>query len=111
MYIQLKQDWGAKYNIMFTTEQYVSGNTRIAMHYYDEDCEQYLPFASLTVNLVGEHCDEDCGFIDTNNLGNNIIQWLIDNNLAMQTGRFGKSGFCVYPEVKFNMDEVKKYVR
>ena len=89
MYIQLKQDWGAKYNIMFTTEQYVSGNTRIAMHYYDEDC----------------------GFIDTNNLGNNIIQWLIDNNLAMQTGRFGKSGFCVYPEVKFNMDEVKKYVR
>ena len=110
MTITLQEDWGEKYDIIFKLSEYMNGKLAVAMEYYDKDYEQFMPYAVLTVNLVGEICGENCAFVDTNNLGEKIIKWLVDNNLGKPTGRYGKSGFCTYPEVKFNMDEVKKYV-
>ena len=60
------------------------------------------PFATISVNLVGEDLtDKDCFFVDTNN-----CPWaesfLEDNGIAKPTGNIGFSGFCVYPEYRVN---------
>lgn len=68
----------------------------------------YEPWSDLTVNL-GIKCEENCAFIDTNNNGNDIIDWLEANGLGTKTGRYKPSGFCVYPEFEFNMEELLKY--
>lgn len=68
------------------------------------------PWGDLTVNL-GVPMEPDCAFIDTNNCGDGVIDWLIENNIAIPTGDWGRSGFCIYPEVRFNkefLDKVKE---
>ena len=66
-------------------------------------------WSSLTVNLSVK-CANDCAFIDTNNNGEEIIDWLVSHNLGSPTGRIKASGWCVYPEFKFNVDELMKHV-
>ena len=67
------------------------------------------PWQNLTVNLSVK-CAPDCGFIDTNNNGEEIIDWLIENNLGKPTGKIRASGWCVYPEFKFNVSELEKHL-
>ena len=71
-------------------------------------CDNYEPFATLTVNLdESASCKEDCAFIDTNN-----CPWagtfIRDNNLGVPTGRYGYSGFCTYPEYKFDLSKLQQ---
>lgn len=68
----------------------------------------YEPWSDLTVNLDTK-CAENCAFIDTNNNGDEIIDWLEAHGLGTTTGRYKASGFCVYPEFEFNMEELLKY--
>ena len=102
-------DWGEDYEIALVATEYVGGNLAIAMEHYDNEAQQLMPYATLTVNLVNEVCEENCAFVDVNNLGPGILEWISTNKLGAPTGRYGKSGFCVYPEIKFNMDEVRKH--
>lgn len=68
------------------------------------------PWSDLTVCLDTE-CKPNCSFIDTNNNGNEIINWLIENKLGKLTDRMELSGWwCLYPEFEFNMDELMKHV-
>lgn len=67
------------------------------------------PWSNLTVNLSVK-CADDCAFIDTNNNGDEIITWLVSNKLGKPTGRIKASGWCTYPEFKFNVDELMKHV-
>ena len=56
------------------------------------------PFGTLSVNLVEETLTNDrCFFVDTNNCPF-AESFLIENKIAIPTGNFGFSGFCVYPE-------------
>lgn len=67
------------------------------------------PWSTLTVNFSTK-CADNCAFIDTNNNGTEIIDWLVENNLGKVTGFARASGWCVYPEFKFNMNELMKHV-
>ncbi len=62
-------------------------------------------YAVLTVNLP-ESGSLAWGtqFIDTNNHPW-AYGWLIDNGLAEPTDILGRSGFCVYPAMKFHLPE------
>lgn len=100
-----KSQWGGEYEIGLTVNHYLENNNLfVGMVCYNGE-----PFANLTVNL-SVPCDENCAFIDTNNLGMGIMAWLEKNNLGTQTFRFQRSGFCEYYEFKFDMDKVKKYL-
>lgn len=58
------------------------------------------PWSDLTVNL-GVKCEENTAYIDVNNNGPEILDFIIDNGLGVPTGKMLPSGFCVYPEVRF----------
>lgn len=97
MYEYIK--YGADRKIALVKNTYTQ-NDNLAIQMISHDGEFPEPWNSLTVNLSGK-CDTDCAFIDVNNNGADIINWLIKNDIAHPTGRTEVSGFCAYPEVKF----------
>lgn len=100
--------YGETNEISFRLGNYVVDKSLYVGLLYDEG--GYLaPWSNLTVNL-GIKCADNCAFIDTNNNGNDIIAWLEDNGLGKQTGRTGESGWCLYPEFEFNMDQLMEHV-
>ena len=100
--------WGKVHPMTFEIQHYLdNGNLYVGLLSNDEGYPE--PWQNLTVNL-GVTCNENCGFIDTNNNGNGIIDWLVENGLCKPTGRIKASGFCMYPEFEFNMEKLKEYV-
>ena len=81
-----------------------NGNLAIRMVCAESDWKE--PFASLTVNL-NVKLPENQAYIDTNNL-RCAFDFVLLHNLGEIIG-FGQSGFCTYPLIEFNLDEVKKY--
>ena len=72
--------------------------------------EYFEPYCDITVNIPEEKLSgESCAFVDTNNAPF-ITEFLEKHNLAEPTGRLGFSGFCVYPEYKFNTEEISKHL-
>lgn len=101
MSIKLNQ-CGKNWNITFEISSYAfGGGLAILMNCKDE------PYATLTVNLEEFPTEDNKAFVDTNNLGNEIVDWIIENDLGELTGRIGTSGYCVYPEVAFNINKIK----
>lgn len=101
--------WGFDNPITFRLDHYAENNNLyVGMITHADGYPE--PYSDLTVNLSVK-CDENCAFIDTNNNGDRIVEWLITNKLAALTGRVRQSGFCVYPEMKFDMVELMKYVQ
>ena len=102
--------WGTTHKITFEINSYrENDNLAIGMLCWDEEYGWAEPWSMLTVNLSIK-CAPNCAFIDTNNNSDSIIYWLTNNKLGKLTGRVVQSGFCIYPEFEFDMDEVKKYV-
>lgn len=95
-----------------TTVQY-SCNNRVGlqMYYYDEECETYFPYATLTVNIP-EHAitNSNCVFLDTNNAPFSLDLLCKKLRCAKPTGKFVQSGFCLYPEVELNPERLSKYI-
>ena len=97
------------YDIYFNVDSYKYGDgLALQLLYKDEDA--ILPYAMLTVNLEEFSTYGNKAFVDINNLGDEILQWIEDNNIGIQTSRLGFSGFCIYPEVEFNMEEINKHL-
>ena len=66
------------------------------------------PYAPLTVNIPESRANFGCAFVDTNNFS--AAEKLIkDYKLGTPTGHFARSGFCTYPEYRFNLNEIKKH--
>lgn len=75
-----------------------------------EDADTHEPFATLTVNLSesGFSCEEDCAFVDTNNLPG-AREFILSNELGLPTGRLGYSGYCIYLEYRFYLDKLEEH--
>lgn len=66
------------------------------------------PFANLTVNLPGFPESGNLAFINANNFPEAEV--LISKyKLGVPTGEVRHSGFCSYPEYRFDIEELKKY--
>lgn len=99
--------YGNNYPMTFNLDHYAA-NENLYVGLVTNTEGYYEPWSDLTVNL-GIKCAENCAFIDTNNNGNDIIDWLEAHGLGTATGRYKASGFCVYPEFKFNMEKLLQY--
>lgn len=63
-------------------------------------------YAVITVNLPDSIVlPQGTQFIDTNNYPW-IYNWLIENGIAAPTGCFARSGYCLYPAMKFRQDTI-----
>lgn len=101
--------WGRDNPITFILDNYAENNNLyIGMMTHADGYPE--PYSDLTVNLSVK-CAKDCAFIDTNNNGCDIVGWLITNKLAILTGNVRGGRFCVYPEMKFDMVELAKYIQ
>lgn len=72
---------------------------------YVEDRNEFEPEAVITVNLPDMERNAGCQFIDTNNNGEAVLDWLVLYELGVPTGRYAASGHCMYPEVDFYRSE------
>ena len=105
-YMQMEA-WNTVYDTCIEVGSYMYGG---GLYLSLQDlCEDGLePYADLTVNLPGYQCENSCAFVDTNNF-TQAEKLIAEYKLGKPTGRIGYSGYCVYPEYKFDMDEVRKY--
>lgn len=98
--------YGKIFKLMLARSTYTYGN-RLAVLAFEEDGER---FASISVNIPEEMLTDEkaCCFIDTNN-----CPWapafLEKYELAEFTGNIGFSGFCVYPEYRFDLTKLKEF--
>ena len=99
--------WGKEHPMSFAVGKYYNGNLRVDLLSNEDGYP--MPWQNLTVNLDVK-CKENCGFIDVNNNGMAIIDWLLDNKLGRILSREKVSGFCVYPEFEFDMQRLAEYV-
>lgn len=69
------------------------------------------PWSNLTVNLRDSaRCKSNCAYIDVNNNGDEIIDWLVRNGFGDVTEKLAISSFCIYPEFEFNMEVLMEHV-
>ena len=63
------------------------------------------PIATATVNIPDTTTSIDEIIVDTNNCGNEIIDWLYDNKfiISKTPTRWTHSGYCSYPIFKVDM--------
>lgn len=100
--------YGKDHPLTFIVDSYLqNGNLYVGLITHEEGYPE--PWSNLTVNF-GAKCKENCAFIDINNNGREIIDWLVENNLGSLTEYVMPSGFCEYPEFEFNMDVLMQYV-
>lgn len=95
-----------EYDIRLVKSHYASdGNLAVAMLDTEDDSIVNV----ITVNLdESSACEKDHAYIDTNNNGLELIDWLERNNIAKTTGYAAVSGYCIYPEVKFNSEVLEQ---
>jgi len=90
------------YNVSIETSTYYCGDN-LAISLITEDGE---PFAILSVNLPEWTLPKDKAFVDTNNCPW-AEKFIVDNKLGRPTGITGTSGYCVYPQYKFDVEKLK----
>lgn len=107
--INLKK-YGKNHPMTFELNNYLdNGSLYVGLLTNEEGYPE--PWQNLTVNLdASRWCKPNCAYIDTNNNGDEIIDWLEKNGLGHETGRIAASGWCFYPEFEFNMEALKKHV-
>ena len=97
--------WGEEFELNIYCDRYAMGGG-LAMELVETGEQE--PFTGLTVNLKDYPCEENCAFVDVNDFPEAI--GLIEKyKLGESTGRIGISGWCAFPEYRFNMDEIEKY--
>ena len=84
---------------------YSNGNLAIVLYYINGDIIDI--WTVVTANL-GFLCDKNCSYIDTNNNGEEIRDWLVQNKLATPTRRSDRSGYCTYPIYEFDPEVLKR---
>lgn len=99
--------YGGTYRVIPKLNTYAENNNLyIGLDYFDTDCNAWLPYSDITVNVGRLPFLESA--IDTNNNGNEVVDFLVRNGFGELTGDSIPSGFCVFPVFKFNEDKLKE---
>lgn len=93
--------YGKTYNVRPVCNNYENNGT-LAIRLIADSGE---PFCNLTVNLPTSviWCNENTAFVDTNNCPW-AEEFIEENELGVPVGYSERSGFCMYPLYKFNID-------
>ena len=100
---KVETDFGT-YEVELGVSEYLN-NGSLAIQLID--AKEYEPFATLTVNIDEKGTSKETAYVDINNCPW-AKKFIEDNELGDFTGKYRKSGFCVYPLYKFNLDKIKE---
>lgn len=92
--------------VAFKIEKYSSGN--MAIDLYKPTLRGYEDWESLTVN-TGLKLPYGCACINTDKLGKELLDRIVELKLGTPSGEHLKGEFCRYPIVKFNLNRIQKY--
>jgi hypothetical protein len=95
--------YGSVHPIELQAAKYANGNLAIRMITHEAGYAE--PWSNLTVNLI-DGLENDHAFVDTNNNGEGILPWIERNGLGVPTGQVQPSGYCTYPEYKFDLKKI-----
>lgn len=98
--------YGENYTLYLTKEQYCN-NKRLAIIAFTKDDGEYWCDISVNLSDVEIPNDERLAFVDTNNAPW-AEKFLVENEIAEPTGQGARSGFCIYPLYRFNLDKLEK---
>lgn len=104
--LKIENPWGTDEVYMEITKYLHNGNTAITLCIETE--EGFEPYNIVTKNF--ENLPEDYAYIDTNN-NPGVLELLLSKSMVYLTGDMKQSGFCVYPLVRLNFEEIKKYLK
>lgn len=105
--LEYTSPWGGTEQVMPKLAMYTeNSNLYVGFDYYDKDCETWLPYTDVTVNVGKVSYLESA--IDTNNNGQGIVAFLAKNGFGELTGESIPSGFCVFPVFRFNEEKLKE---
>lgn len=80
----------------------------IAIRLWYKEGEEIEPYGVLTTYLGEFLAIKNAAYIDTNNNGEQIIDWLEQNNFGTLTPLTKRSGFCEYPLFVFDEKFLKE---
>lgn len=98
------ETYSGTYKVGLGVSEYLS-NGSLAIELIDAKGRE--PFAILTVNIEEEGANKETAYVDINGFPW-AQKFIEDNELGEFTGKYGRSGFCVYPLYKFNLDKIKE---
>lgn len=98
--------------VAFALDRYANGNgLYVGMCAIGE--EGYLEtWCDVTVNIPGwKILKENEAFVDMPNIyDSQFLDWMRENDLISDfSGEYGYSGFCQYPLVQFNLENLQKH--
>lgn len=95
--------YGKEFNVRLVLGQY-QDNDSLYVGLVDEDGNE--PFGDVTVNLSDyvikgiPYLPKNSAYIDTNDMPE-IVEWLVNEGIAVKTPYTKRSGYCQYPLVFF----------
>lgn len=81
-------------------------NLYVGLDWYDQEYGCWEPYCDVTVNIRKLPFLESA--IDTNNNGDRIIKFLVDQGFGELTSKVQPSGFCIFPVFRFNPEKLKE---
>ena len=91
-------------NVFLGTSRYRADNSLYIGAWNEADG----PITDITVCLNDKNLKENEAYVDTNNFPE-AISFIEKYKLGKPTGLLGFSGYCCYPLVEFDMDEIDKH--
>ena len=83
-------------------------NHRLAIELVDADEDETFTYLTVNINFeLSNDKDDTLAFVDTNN--NHWAESFIEKyHLGEKTGNYGMSGYCVYPEYRFDLAKLNE---
>lgn len=96
--------------VLYSADDVLTNKERnnIAIRLFSKEEEGLEPYAVLTTNLGEFIAVKNAAYIDTNNNGEQILQWLEQNEFGTLTPLTKRSGFCEYPLFVFDEKFLKE---
>lgn len=104
--MRIKTPYHTYENVMLTVEEYMADGSMAITVENPEDGE----IAALTVCLCDPFLEKNEAYIETNNCPW-AMEFIREYKLGEESGRVKQSGYCRYPAVIFDMEQLKKYVK
>ncbi len=84
-------------------------NGRLAVNLLCKEEGYWEPFAFLTVNLPKEPLKANEAFIKDFDENAGLLDFVLKNQLGTLCPERGRSGFCTYPKIAFDMEKLREF--